>query len=417
MKGFCLQFFRKCTLLCVFFVSGVLVHCVQDNGGLNSFMSSLQTQVIWTQAGVAVDPVTVDSIRLTVTSQCAGTSVTKTFPYTAREGIVQVKTGCVFTLLCEGLGARGEVLYRGVVPNVTAESNSISVRVSAEICTPAPPDSLRGIPSGRSVKLVWKDKSNNESGFIIKRARASGSDARWTTLDTVTNPLFIDTFEIKRGIPYNYLVFSWNSVGVSVMPDSLTGFSLAANSLPEFISTKPDMDSIAEVDSVYTDTIRYHDVDFGDSLRLVLDTFPDGFSIKDSVVNWIPNVSQEGKRYMVRAIVSDQDSSRDTLTWSIKVQDTVLTALPPVFVTSVLDLKDSALTLGASYRDTVKAIDPEHGPVSYSKREAPLTASVDSLTGVVTWVVDSVGSQILFSIIARDTTDQKDTLSWTLSVY
>ncbi len=387
--------------------------CTSENHTPLSPETSIQANVVWVLNGVIQNPSEVSFVRITVTSLCTNAKTMKVFPFSSDSGLAaSVATGCQFSLLFEGLDENYQTLYKGEVVNQTATGPSVSVRITAQACTPAPPDSFKAVPAGKRIRLSWKDRSNNETGFIIKRS--IGNNVNFSILDTLTDNSYIDTLNIKRGYPYYYIVFTFNDLGLSVIADSINGFTLGANTRPRFISTVADMDSFAEVGKTYIDTIRFLDSDAGDSIWVSLVSPQKGVSLTDSIVTWTPDSTQSGQRVTILAIVTDQDLSRDSLIWSIKVQGTGITSLAPVFSVSKLDL-DTSLLLGQLYSDTLKATDPEKQPLTYKLLSAPNTATIDSVAAIVKWQTDSLG-RFEFAAAVFDATAKSDTVSWSVIV-
>jgi hypothetical protein len=324
----------------------------------------------------------------------------------------KVTTGCTFSILFEGLGLNNQTLYKGEVLNMAATGPVVTVSITADACTPAPPDSLRAAPAGRKIVLSWINRANNQTGYIIKRA--FGGDKNYQTLDTVTEPFYIDTSDIRRRIPYYYTVYTYNAVGISTTADTIHGFILGSNTRPQFVSTVQDMNSVAVTGIPYRDTVIFTDSDLGDSLSLSLFSAPSGATLQGSVIAWVPDSSQADSHYTMIVIVSDQDDAKDTLIWSVTVTTLARISLPPVFSVNELDL-NAAVVLGSEYIDTLKAADPENLPLRYRLLTAPASATIDSSLGIVRWVTDSL-YKITFSAIVYDNTDKSDTVSWSVTV-
>lgn len=300
--------------------------CTHEENSLCAPQTSIQANVVWMLNGIVQNPSEVSFVRITVTSLCDNAKTTKVVPFSSDSAsAASIVTGCRFSLLFEGLDNKNQILYKGEIDSQSAIGPSVSVRITAQACTPLPPDSLKAVAAGKKIHLSWIDRSNNETGFIIKRS--IGNNVNFSILDTLTDSSYIDTLNIKRGYPYFYLLYTYNALGLSIVADSINGFTLSANTRPRFISTVADMDSTAEQGKVYTDTVRFMDSDAGDSIWVSLPSPPKGVSIKDSIITWTPDSTQAGLRFTLLAIVTDQDLSRDSLTWSIKVKGTTTPSL------------------------------------------------------------------------------------------
>lgn len=388
------------------------IQCSQEQTSPLNPETSVMADVVWRSQGIVLNPVAVEFVRITVTSSCDKPD-TNVFPFSMNSVVAaKVTTGCVFSILFEGLGFNNQILYKGEVLNISATGPVASVSITADACTPAPPDSLKAAPAGRKIVLSWTNRANNQTGYIIKRA--FGGDKNYQTLDTVTECLYIDSFDIRRKIPYYYTVYTYNAVGISTIADTIYGFTLGTNTRPQFVSTVQDMNSIAVTGIPYIDTIRFADSDPGDSVSLSLFSAPGGATVRDSIITWLPDSSQADSHYTIIAIVSDQDDAKDTLIWSIYVTTLDRVSLPPVFSVDELSL-NAAVTFGSEYVDTLKATDPENQPLTYRLLTAPASTTIDSSLGIVRWVADSL-YKINLSAIVSDNTDKSDTVSWSVTV-
>lgn len=317
--------------------------CTHEENTLYAPQTSIQANVVWILNGIVQNPSEVNFVRITVTSLCDNKKTTKVVPFSSDSAsAASIVTGCRFSLLFEGLDSKYQTLYKGEIDSQTAVGPSVSVRITALACTPLPPDSFKAAAAGKKIRLSWIDQSNNETGFIIKRS--IGNSDNYLTLDTIIDSMYIDTLNIKRGYPYFYLLYTYNALGLSTVADSINGFTLSTNTRPRFISTVADMDSTAEWGKSYIDTVRFMDIDVGDSVWVSLLSPPKGVSFKDSIITWIPDSTQAGQRFSLLAVVTDQDLSRDSLTWAVKVKSAT-TPLPPVFSVNKLNL-DTSMLLG-----------------------------------------------------------------------
>jgi hypothetical protein len=402
---------KKTVGLLAIILTSFIFYCSQEHTSALTAETSVSADVSWIRQGTSQNPTSVEYVRITITSLCDNHVQSQVFPFSSDSAnAATVPTGCHFSLLFEGLDINYQTLYKGFVPDQIASGSAVSVSISAEECTPAPPESLKAVPSGRKILLTWTDRSNNEIGFIIKRA--FGGDIHYQVLDTITECVYLDTLNIIRRLPYYYLVYSYNAIGTSNIADSIHGFSLSANTRPQFISINSDMDSTAEIGISYKDTIRFTDTDIGDSISLHIASAPSGFSLKDSIVSWTPDTSSSGNRYTIVAVIVDQDLSKDSLIWTVKVSTPV--PQPPVFTVKELDL-NAALFMGEAYTDTLIATDPNYESFTFSLISAPATALIDKDLGIVRWQADLPG-EIGFTAKVTDITNMSDTVSWSVTV-
>ncbi|MBN1601423.1 MAG: hypothetical protein JW915_07430 [Chitinispirillaceae bacterium] len=388
------------------------IQCSQEQAAPLNPETSVMADVVWRSQGIELNPAAVEFVRITVTSSC-DKPTTNVFPYSMSSvAAAMVTTGCVFSILFEGLGFNNLLLYKGEVLNIPATGPTASVAITADACTPTPPDSLKAAPAGRKIILSWVNRANNQAGYIIKRA--FWSNKNHLILDTVTECHYIDTFSITRQGPYYYQVYSYNAIGISTIAATIDSFTLSKNTRPFFISDTTDMNSVAVIGIPYIDTVRFADDDPGDSLSLSLFSAPKGATLQDSIITWLPDSSQADSLCTIVTIVSDQDDAKDTLIWSVNVTTLALISLPPEFSVNELSL-NAAVTLGSEYIDSLKATDPENQPLTYRLLTAPTSATIDSSLGIVRWVADSL-YKINFTAIVSDNTDKSDTVSWSVTV-
>ncbi len=108
-----------------------------------------------------------------------------------------------------GLSPNTSYHYQVVATNDVGDSSAISVTVTTKDTVPTSPASLSATDiTSSSVKLIWSDRSNNESGFkIYKDGNSLTTVGAGTTSYTVTS--------LNPNTSYNFEVRAYNSVGES----------------------------------------------------------------------------------------------------------------------------------------------------------------------------------------------------------
>lgn len=125
--------------------------------------------------------------------------------------------------------ARNTVGYGGAYPAVDADSFSETIGVNLPTAPPTAPTGLAAtLQAGPQVRLQWSDNANNEGGFVIERAPATGGPfvqvAVAPARNGTGNASFTDT-TIATGAAYLYRVAAVNLFGRA---STLSGYSNTA---------------------------------------------------------------------------------------------------------------------------------------------------------------------------------------------
>lgn len=160
-----------------------------------------------------------------------------------------------------------------------------------------------------------------------------------------------------------------------------------------FVAPMPPMITSTALTTAVENAIYVYDVDatdpnFGDPLTYSFQTAPAGATIEpdSGVILWIPNGSQVGiKPFTVR--VTDGGGLFDEQSFDVDV-DMAVASDPPTITSSPV----VSGTIGVSYSYDVEATDPESDPLVYSLTTAPAGASINALTGLISW--DPTGADI-----------------------
>jgi len=165
-----------------------------------------------------------------------------------------------------------------------------------------------------------------------------------------------------------------------------------ANQAPSISSTPP---SPAVVGQAYQYQVVASDPD-GDLLTYSLTSQPDGMQISASgLVTWTPSAGEVGSQHIVIA-VNDGHGAITSQTIDIDVVNTS-TPTAPVFDTTA----PTQAVSGATYQYQVLAHDPQGSPLTFSLDSPAPGASIDPITGLLTWTNVS-GGWTSMSVVATD---------------
>jgi len=149
--------------------------------------------------------------------------------------------------------------------------------------------------------------------------------------------------------------------------------------------------------TAYTYTVTATDPD-GDTLTYSLTTNPTGMTINSAtgVITWTPTAAGSEN-----VIITVSDGT-DSITQSFTI--TVAEALNQAPV--ITPITDYTLTLGGTFSYTVTATDPDGDTLTYSLSTYPTGMTIDSATGVITWIPTSVVSySVTIEVSDGDLTD------------
>jgi RHS repeat-associated protein len=178
---------------------------------------------------------------------------------------------------------------------------------------------------------------------------------------------------------------------------------------PTITSTAP---TVAAVGQLYRYDVSVHNPD-GVALQFDFALQPDGMTVDPStgVIDWTPTASQVGSQ---DAIVRVQDARGDVVLQAFQVNVSLetaplITSTPPNPATTLLP-----------YRYQVEAQDAENDPLTYGLLDGPVGMTIDSSTGVISWVGAPIGpglpARYPVSVQVSDGRGGQDTQSFTLLV-
>jgi Uncharacterized conserved protein len=210
-----------------------------------------------------------------------------------------------------------------------------------------------------------------------------------------------------------------NSSFKNVMLDTLTliyksTYVDTTNHAPVFTVTGDSMKATVKVGQTYKKTLCAFDVDANDTLRFVVSSFLTLLG-KDTVL-WTPKAADIGQKTCY-ALVYDIKQAHDSIGWSITVLDsaTPIPNHPPVFVTRISEIRDSA-GQNKLYSDTLVASDQDVGQkLTFLIVTGPAGLSIGGTSGIIAWTPVDSGK---FTATARVTDDSgaHADIGWTITV-
>jgi len=371
-------------------------------------MTEIRPVVMWKTGEVFAAPIAVDSVRITITSPGLSEPLIKTFPFSRNEGTLGfVRSGLTITIMLEGLTSDGRVLYSGEQICDAISGKSFTVQIEASEVTPVPPENPQSLSSTFSLMISWSDVSNNEAGYIIYRSVHGKSS--FEEIDTVSGLSYVDT-SISDSLFYDYRIFSFNEVGISVIFTDIENLSLKVNHKPEF-STVPLDSQKVKLGNLYRAPVKATDPDSGDSVRL---SFSNKLELIKDTLRWNFSKSDTGiNKFFITVFDRYGDSAR--YNWNVLVMDTAGPEknTPPQFTTQISG--PDTVEIENSYSRTLAATDADGDSITFSKENAPQDMKLNTSSGRVTWLPDTLG---LFTvvIIAEDDSGAQDRIEWQIQV-
>lgn len=241
------------------------------------------------------------------------------------------------------------------VSDTSATSDSLGWSIfiedtnSIDISLPVCPDSIIAeVKSSETIQLSWIDRASNEDGFIIYRSVEGGTYDSLTSVGA--NIIICNDTGLVANTLYGYRIYAFNSNGKSLQysqSESVTTQSISINSEPYFIASVKNSliyDTIA-VGDIYKKAITAIDDDGeNDTLKYSAHT---NLTVVDDTITWIIEIGDTGLQNLW-VKVSDTSGSKDSLSWSIFIEDTAAVEYekPVASQVSIAKLGDS---LHASY--------------------------------------------------------------------
>ncbi len=329
--------------------------CTTQPNNPSESMRHIKPIVLWKTTRDHPGPEEVDSMRFTVFSSTGNfaDTIQKTFHFDNHKAVINVPADSRLTLKVEGLDEEGAVIYKGTVLVDDASDQDVTITLDATQVTPRKPSSFSGIAlSSCNYYLSWKDRSNNETGFIIQH---KGND-EFVTLDTVKGEnVYLHSY-VGYAENHTYRIFAFNNAGTS---DTITQFIESPsfngeNRTPKFLQTSEQMSGTIYPGQTKRVILTAFDPDCDDFFITVSPVLS---RLEDTVI-WTPTEYDVGENRLWAAVTDNFEAS-DTLFWTWDVKDTV----PPVITL----LKPDTMQLAISDRYVepgVFALDNVDGNIS-----------------------------------------------------
>jgi hypothetical protein len=284
--------------------------------------------VLWKTGEDHSGPEEVDSMRFTVFSADGNftDTIQKTFHFDDHQAKINVPAGSRLTLKVEGLDEEGFVVYKGTVLVDDASDQDITIVLDATHVTPRSPSSFSVIAlSTCNFYLSWKDRSNNETGFIIQHR----DNDDFVNLDTVKGKTVYLHSSVKYADYQTYRIFAFNNAGTSdtISYSVQSPQTSITNKAPQFLQSSDQISGILYPDQTKKIILTAFDPDcdhFSITVSPVL-------SRSEDTLIWTPTISDIGENRLWAAATDDLGAS-DTLFWTWDVKDTVrptITLLKP----------------------------------------------------------------------------------------
>lgn len=151
-------------------------------------------------------------------------------------------------------------------------------------------------------------------------------------------------------------------------------------------------DAAVDQEEPFSHVAMGSDIDVGDNLIYSLDLYPSGMVIDSylGTIDWLPNTAQSGD-YDVIARVTDDAGASALRPFTVTVNDI---NQAPVFVSTNI----TTATENTQYSYTIRAIDADEDPVSYSFVTRPLGMTIDSSGGSgsaqILWVPSTAQAEL-----------------------
>jgi uncharacterized protein (TIGR02145 family) len=394
-------------LLCL--VAGLLT-CV-GNRPFETDTAAVVPVVLWkTSSGDAI-PAGIDSVRITVSSNSLSSSMVKTFSYADNKGTISsVPAGISITIKLEGIDSLSRILYSGSVKVASVTGPTMDVTIEAYQVTPiAPSDLVAQALSYNTIRLIWKENSTNESGYLVSR-QTNGSTT-WDSIGIAAQNTFTDS-TLAPVTQYQYRVVAVNAAGRS----AATAASVATTLIMDKTGPSITIASFKKIDTVNTQTVTLYG------------TAHDTSGISQVMINNV--VAQlSGEQWVTQnfyladtvdtIIVKATDNSSfknvaaDTLTLIYKPTYIDTANHPPMFSVTGDSLK-ATIKVGQAYLKTLKGFDKDVNDTIRFVVSSPL-----SLHGkdTVYWLPKSAdtGLKACWAVV-YDKKQAKDSIGWTITV-
>ena len=367
--------------------------------------------VLWKTSSRDAIPAGIDSIRITVSSDSLSSSLVKTFPYSDNKGTISsVRVGISITIKIEGIDSLGRDLYSGSVNVAKVTGPTMDVIIEANQVTPiAPSDLVAQALSYNTIRLIWKENSTNESGYLISR-QINGSTT-WDSIGIALQNSFTDS-TLAPVTQYQYRVVAVNAAGPSAPTSPAAATTLIMDKTGPLITVA----SFKKIDTVNTQTVTLYGTahDTSGIYQVMINNVvaqlsgdqwtTQNFYLADTVNPIVIKATDNSPFKNVTA---------DTLTLIYKTTYIDTANHPPVFTVSVDSMK-ATIKVGQTYIKTLTGFDGDANDTLRFVVSSPL-----SLRGkdTVYWLPKAadIGLKACYALV-YDKKQAHDSIGWTITV-
>jgi Fibronectin type III domain./Fibrobacter succinogenes major domain (Fib_succ_major). len=335
----------------------------------------------------------------------------KTFSYADNKGTISsVPVGIGITIKLEGIDSLSHVLYSGSVNVASVTGPTMDVIIEANQVTPiAPSDLVAQALSFNTIRLIWKENSTNETGYLVSR-QTNGSTT-WDSLGIAAQNTFTDS-TLAPVTQYQYRVIALNAAGRS----AATTPAVATTLIMDKTGPSVTVASFKKIDTVNTHTVTLYGTahDTSGIYQVMLNNVvaqlsgdqwtTQNFYLADTVDTIIVKATDNSpfKNFTV-----------DTLTLIYKPAYVDTANHRPMFTVSVDSLK-ATIKVGQAYLKTLKGFDSDVNDTISFVVSSPL-----SLLGkdTVYWLPKAadIGLKACYALV-YDKKQAHDSISWTITV-
>jgi len=265
------------------------------------------------------------------------------------------------------------------------------------------------------VQLTWSDTGADH--YIVLRATNTGGPYTEIAQTQSRYSTYLDT-DVINNTRYYYIVreadasgaIACESIETSALPRARGRDDGSLPNLPPVINSTAIVDATEGVEYRYE--VIANDPDIGDVLTYSLAVAPSGMSIDAAtgVIQWVPQNVHVGQQSVI-VQVSDTEGLMASQLFSVTVAN--INTAPTILSTPLVSAR-----VNEAYQYAVNAIDRDRDDVlTFSLASAPSGMSIDSATGVITWVpsLGQAGDQPVI-VSVSDLAGLQDTQSFSVAV-
>lgn len=180
------------------------------------------------------------------------------------------------------------------------------------------------------------------------------------------------------------------------------------NHAPAIVTTPDSMTAVVRAGQIVQDTVSTFDPD-GDSLTFHVTDTTAPLTIRDSVVTWMPEVSDTGV-CTVTVVVEDPEGATDSISWVVTVLDS---NHGPVIESTAEEMGARVYTL-AEYRDTICARDPDGDSLTITLTTGP--SGMNMSDSVIAWTPAKGDTGVHTITVHVADLEVCDSLTWEIAV-